>query len=343
MAKNKHSPTMSDVARLAGVSTMTVSRALKSGTSVSEPTRQQIRRAADQLGYVVDYTAAGLSSQKTGFIAVTIPSINNANFADTLRGLTDRLWGSRLQILLGYTDYDVGREEQIVQQFLSRKPEAIVVTGGSHTEKCRQYLSRSGVPVVEMWDLPNSPIDRVVGFSNADSAKIVVRHLYDEGYRRIAFIGGDTHRDTRGLDRRRGFVEAMRMLDLDASRLVAAGTPPITMREGALEMRSLLDTWPDTEAVMCVSDLSAFGAMTECLRSGMRVPEDIAIAGFGAYDLAEFCVPSITTVNVSAHHIGELVAVSILAQLENPDDETPPAATITVEPELLIRASTRRD
>lgn len=333
---------MSDVARLAGVSTMTVSRALKDGTSVSQTTREQIRRAADQLGYVINYTASGLSSQKTGFIAVTIPSINNANFADTLRGLTEQLWGSRLQILLGYTDYDIDREEKIVAQLLSRKPEAIVVTGGAHTEKCRQYLSRSGVPVVEMWDLPQSPVDRVVGFSNAESAKIIVRHLYDQGYQRIGFIGGATNRDTRGLDRRRGFIEAMSLLDLDPSRLIAAGVPPITMRDGAIAMRGMLDQWPDTEAVMCVSDLSAFGAMTECLRAGMRVPDDMAIAGFGAYDLAEYSVPAITTVDASAHLIGELIGETILAQLENPEGEAAPASSITIEPRLLIRDSTRK-
>jgi len=342
MTKQTKSPTMSDVARLAGVSTMTVSRALKSGTSVSESTSKQIRQAADQLGYIINYTAAGLSSRKTGYIAVIIPSINNANFADTLRGMSEHLWGSRLQILLGYTDYDMDREEKIVGQFLSRKPEAIVVTGGSHTAKCRQYLSRSGVPVVEMWDLPQSPINQVVGFSNADAAKIMVRHLFDEGYRKIGFIGGDTRRDTRGLDRRRGFVEAMRMLGLDSSRLVDAGNPPITMREGAIAMRSMLESWSDTEAVMCVSDLSAFGAMTECQRAGLSIPDDIAIAGFGAYDLAEYSIPPITTVDVSAYRIGELIAESIIAQLERSSEEAVEAPTISIEPRLLIRQSTKK-
>ena len=341
MANKANSPKMTDVARLAGVSTMTVSRALKPGTSVSDDTRELIRNAADQLGYVLNSTAAGLKSQRTGFVAVTIPSINNANFADTLRGLSDKLWGSRLQILLGYTDYDVDKEEKIIEQFLARQPEAIVVTGGAHTAKCRQLLAQSNVPVVEMWDLPQSAIDHVVGFSNADTSKIMVRHLYDQGYRKIGFIGGDTKRDTRGLDRRRGFIDAAKILGLESQRFIAEGIPPVTMREGAAAMRAMLTAWPDTEAVLCVSDLSAFGAMTECIRSGMKVPDDIAVAGFGDYDLAEYAVPAITTINVGAQKLGELVADTILKQLTGVDGQTGQKA-IEVEPKLIVRESTRR-
>lgn len=339
MADKPKPPKMSDVARLAGVSTMTVSRALRPGTSVSEETRGLIQCAADQLGYVVNSAAAGLSSGRTGFVAVLIPSINNANFADSLRGLTEKLRDSRLQILLGYTDYDMKREEQIIEQFLSREPEAIVVTGGSHTERCRRLLSRSQVPVVEMWDLPPSPIDRVVGFSNAETSKIMVRHLYDQGYRKIGYIGGDTHRDTRGLDRRHGFVEAAKTLGLQDTRLVAVGVPPITMREGAKAMRRLLREWPDTEAVMCVSDLSAFGVLSECRRAGLAVPDDIAVTGFGDYDLAEFTAPTLTTVNVNAEKIGALAAELILQQLDfikRPED----LRGIEVEPRLVVREST---
>lgn len=341
MASKSNPPKMTDVARLAGVSTMTVSRALKPGTSVSDDTRELIRITAEQLGYVFNRTAAGLKSQKTGFVAVTIPSINNANFADTLRGLSDKLWGSRLQILLGYTDYDVDKEEKIIEQFLARQPEAIVVTGGAHTTKCRQLLSQSRVPVVEMWDLPQAAIDHVVGFSNANTSKIMVRHLFDQGYRKIGFIGGDTKRDTRGLDRRRGFIDAMKILGLENERLIAEGVPPVTMREGAAAMRSMLKQWPDTEAVVCVSDLSAFGVMTECIRSGLRVPEDIAVAGFGNYDLAEFSVPAITTINVGPQKIGEQVADIILQELTNPSADNR-AQAVEVEPELIVRSSTSR-
>ncbi|MEM7061229.1 MAG: LacI family DNA-binding transcriptional regulator [Pseudomonadota bacterium] len=329
--------TMADVARLAGVSPMTVSRALKPGTSVSDATRDRIRAAADELGYVVDLNAAAFSSRRSGFVAMTIPSINNANFADTARGLTEGLQESGFELLLGYTDYDVAEEERLVEAFLRRRPEAIVVTGGAHTDRCRTLLQNAGVPVVETWDLPKSPIDRVVGFSNADAGARVARHLFDQGHRQIGFIGGDGARDTRGADRQRGFLHALEKLDLSSDRLVADLDPPITMREGAQALDRLLERWPDTTAVMCVSDLSAFGALNAALRRGLRVPEDIAIAGFGAYDVSEYALPGITTIDAQAHLIGSETARVILAALSEPDAKP---ETVNLKVGLLARRST---
>lgn len=339
MSESKKQPTMSDVARLAGVSTMTVSRALRQGTSASDATRKKILDAAEQLGYVPDGTAAGLSSGKTGFVAATIPSINNSNFADTVRGLTDGLAGANLQLLLGYTDYDPAEEERLVEQFLRRRPEAVVVTGGSHTDRCRRLLENVDVPVIETWDLPENPVDGVIGFSNAEAGRIMVQHFFEQGYRRIGFIGGDTSRDSRGLDRRRGFVSSLEKLGLQADRLIASGPPPITMREGAKAMLELLAKWPDTDAVMCVSDLSAFGAMTECQRKGLRIPDDIAVAGFGAYDLSEHAIPPITTIDVGAYRIGRQAAETIAARLDR-DEGVKATASMTIAPQLLARAST---
>ncbi|MCP4318589.1 MAG: LacI family DNA-binding transcriptional regulator [Hyphomicrobiales bacterium] len=332
---------MIDVARRAGVSSMTVSRALKPNTSVSDGTRERIQKAADELGYVLDSTAAGLSSSRTGFIAVTIPSINNANFADTLRGIVERLRDTNMQVLLGYTNYSTAEEERLIEQFLQRRPEAIVMTGGAHTERCRMLIENSGVPIVETWDLPEVPLGDVVGFSNAEAGRLMVRHFYDQGYRKIGFIGGDTSRDTRGLDRRRGFVQALEELGLETDRLIGSGPPPISMREGAASMKKMLSDWPDTDAVMCVSDLSAFGALTECQRAGMRVPDDIAIAGFGAYDIAEHAIPAITTVDAAALSIGENTAEILLRRLGDADEETPAPSTL-IAPKLLARGSTVR-
>jgi len=112
---------MADVARVAGVSPMTVSRAFKSDASVSDATRATIMAAAETLGYVFDATASNLRSQRTDFVAVTIPSINNANFADTVGGLSDGLQARGLQILPGCTNYDMGEEERLIGQLLRHR------------------------------------------------------------------------------------------------------------------------------------------------------------------------------------------------------------------------------
>lgn len=332
----RKAPTMTDVARLAGVSPMTVSRAFKADSSISGTTREAILKAADQLGYVFDSTASNLRSQRTDFVAVTIPSINNANFADTVRALSDGLKPRGLQILLGTTDYDMAEEERLIEQLLRRRPEAIVVTGGNHTPRARRLLENAGIPVIETWDLPETPIDHVVGFSNALAVRGMVDHFVNRGLTRIAFIGGDASRDTRGADRRSGFVAAMTAHGLDPSRLVAAGPPPISMREGADAMARLLHDLPDTEAVICVSDLSAFGALTECQRRGVPVPDRISIAGFGDYEIAGISVPSLTTINPHPRDIGSQV-VALIGDLLDGKRSDP--ARIVISPDLILRQS----
>ena len=231
-------PTMSDVARRAGVSTMTVSRALRNGASIARETRERIMLAVEELGYVLDQSAGSLSSKRTGFVAALVPSLNNSNFADTARGLTDALQGSGLQLLLGYTDYSVEKEEGLIESMLRRRPEAIVVTGGSHTPRGRKLLENCGIPVIETWDMPKSPVHHVVGFSNAEASATLVRHLHGRGYKRIAFIGGTTNRDTRGAARREGYEMAMRQLGLAENRVISFGTPPIDSEDSSTSTSS---------------------------------------------------------------------------------------------------------
>jgi LacI family gluconate utilization system Gnt-I transcriptional repressor len=338
----KRSPTMKDVALAADVSVMTVSRAFKQDASVGEKTRKRITETAEALGYVFDSTAANLRSQRSHFVAVTIPSLNNANFAETVQALTDGLAEAEFQVLLGHTNYDVNREEQLIAEFLRRRPEAIVVTGGRHTDKARKMLQAAGVPVVETWDKPVDAIDHVVGFSNAAAMDLMVDHLTAEGFDRIAFIGGDTDGDTRGADRRRGFVAAMQRRGLDATRLIGAGQPPISMREGADAMARLLDAKDDTQAVICVSDLSAFGALTECQRRGVMVPEQIAIAGFGAYDISDISVPTITTIDPKCAEIGAKTAQMVLDLLKPERKEVAPPRYSQILPILKVGQSTTR-
>lgn len=327
---------MIDVARAAGVSTMTASRAFKNNTSVSEATRAAILKAAEDLNYVFDSTASNLRSQRTDFVAATIPSLNNANFADTVSALSEELKTNGLQILLGYTNYDMQEEERLIEQLLRRRPGAIMVTGGRHTPRARRMLENAGIPVIETWDLPEAPIGHAVGFSNADAVRGLVDHFVAQGITRIAFIGGEADRDTRGTDRRAGFLAAMQQHGLDTTRLIDAGAPPISMREGASAMAQLLNTLPDTEAVICVSDLSAFGALTECQRRDVDVPGRLSIAGFGDYEVGEICVPSLTTINPFPREIGTRTAKLMLQLMQG--DRTA-SKQISIAPSLLIRDS----
>jgi len=306
---------MSDVARLAGVSKMTVSRVL-AGHSVALATRERVQKAIDDLGYVADAAAGALSSGRSEFVAVLVPSLASSTFSDTVRGLSAALEPHGLQLLIGDTDYHLDREENLVRSMLRHQPRCIALTGSRHTDATRTLLRRSGVPVVEMWDFPSDPIDAAVGFSNVNAAREMVRYLAERGHERIGFVGGASELDRRGLDRLKGFRMEMKARGLDAGRVVRLGDSPITMSHGGPAMAALLDAWPDTQAVMCVSDMSAFGAIMESHRRGLSVPDDIAVAGFGNFEVAACCAPSITTVSVDAYGIGTRTGAALLAALE---------------------------
>jgi LacI family gluconate utilization system Gnt-I transcriptional repressor len=306
---------MSDVAERAGVSKMTVSRVL-AGRSVSQATRERVQKVIDELGYVADAAAGALSSGRSEFVAVLVPSLASSNFSDTVRGLNAALTPHGLQLLLGDTDYRLEQEELLVRSMLRHQPRCVALTGGRHTEATRTLLKRAGIPVVEMWDLPADPIDAAVGFSNSTAARAMVRHLHAGGYRRIGFIGGASERDRRGLDRMRGYIAEMKALGLGEPRVIRLGDSPITMSHGAPAIGALLEAWPDTDAVMCVSDMSAFGAMMECHRRGLSVPRDIAIAGFGNFEVSWCSQPTITTVSVDAYGIGLRAGETLLAELK---------------------------
>ncbi|WP_197732858.1 LacI family DNA-binding transcriptional regulator [Paraburkholderia pallida] len=307
-------PRMSDVASLAGVSKMTVSRVL-AGQSASEATRERVQRAIDELGYVADAAAGALSSGRSSFAAVLVPSLSSSNFSDTVNGLTAVLEPHGLELLIGDTDYLPEREERIVRQMLRHQPRCIALTGSQHTAATRALLERSGVPVVEMWELPAAPVDMAVGFSNVSAAREMVRYLAEKGHRRIAFLGGASELDRRGIDRLKGYQLEVKALGLGEPRVVRLGDSPITMSHGGPAMAALLERWPDTQAVMCVSDMSAFGAIMECQRRGLAVPGDIAVAGFGNFEISACCHPTITTVSVDAYGIGRRAGEALLGAL----------------------------
>lgn len=336
---------MADVAARVGVSKMTVSRALsrlsQSDRTTSEALRQRILQTCEEMGYVVDQTARTFSSKRSGFIAVIIPSLNNSNFSDTVNGITTAVEGAGVQVLLACSDYRIENEERLVRTMLMRRPEGVILTGGNHTAATRAMLRAAGVPVIETWDLPKNPIGHTVGFSNAKASGALVKYLHDKGYRNIAFIGGTSNRDTRGADRRRGYADAIRALELPAGRVISFGQPPISMAQGGEALTLLMQQWPDVDAVMAVSDLSAFGVLAECQRRGWSVPERIAIAGFGDFEVALNCHPRLTTVAIDCAGIGRAAGELLLRAIDAArNGEQLPAETVMTPFHIAQREST---
>ena len=330
--------TMQTIADLAGVSAMTVSRALKTDALVSRETRERVLAVVRRTGYLPDATARVFATRRSGFVAVLMPALNHSNFADTLHGMSEVFDAAGLQMLLGDTRYMLSREESLIAELLQRRPEAIVLTGGVHTARSRRMLTNAAIPIVETWDLPAEPLGSVVGFSNREAGAAMARYLHTRGRRRIGYIGGATSRDARGAQRRTGFLSAMRELGLPRARTVGVGKPPSSMSQGAEGLELMLSQWPDTDAIVCVSDLLAFGVLSECQRRGIDVPGQIALAGFGDFEVARVCHPRLTTIAVDCRGIGRLAAEIALRALEaKKRGETPKPETMILETRIIER------
>jgi LacI family transcriptional regulator, gluconate utilization system Gnt-I transcriptional repressor len=307
---------MKDVAVAAGVSAMTVSRALQKDGRVAFETRRHVLSVIDRLGYVPDQIAASFSSRRSGFVAILVPSLNNPHFAETVSALAETLEADGTQVLLGQTNYDQEREERLVLDLLRRRPEAMVLTADAHSAKTRKILKDSGIPVVEIWDTPPVPLSHVVGFSNFDAARSIVLFLAGQGYKRIAYVGETHDAGMRGARRRDGYVAGLAAAGLGPPRVHLQSAPPVSMTQGRAAFHAIHRLWPEIDAVMCVSDPCAFGLMTEAIHSGLSIPRDLGVVGFGDFELGRCSLPALTTVGIDAFALGRETA----RLLQDPDN-----------------------
>lgn len=308
--------TLIDVAKVAGVSPITVSRALSRPEVVSEQTRQKVMAAVRQTGYVSNMLAGSLASNKSRLVAIFLPTIANSIFADTVQALMERLAQAGYQTLLGLTGYSAEQEEKLLEAILGRRPDGIVLTGTLHTESSRLRLAQSGIPVVEAWDLADDPLDMLVGFSHERVGEAIAQHLLGKGYRRFSVISLG---DPRGVRRCQSVIDELGRHGIDAVPLQVM-TPPATLKTGRDGLQQLLEQGPLPEVVVCSSDTIAQGVLAEAASRGLRVPEDLAVMGFGDLSAAAQVYPALSTVSVDGQLIGQKVAQALLERFNNADN-----------------------
>lgn len=343
MSRLIQKPTMRDVSRLARVSTMTVSRVFTDPDTVAAPTRERVLKAVEQLGYVPDLVAGALSSRRTNFVGLILPTLTNSNFGDTAHGLAEVLKADGTQLLIGYTLYQVMEEERLVRALLPRRPEAIVIAGSVHTATTRTLLDRAGIPVVEIWEQPDQPLDRAVGFSNFEVGRAAARHLMALGHRRIGAIGPGSDADLcdhRAEARLRGFASMLREAGLSDALVLRHGLPPASFEHGTHAIGALLAQAPDVEAVFAVSDLCAFGALMELKRRAIDVPGQVSLIGFGNFEVGRLCYPALSTIGVDARAIGCATGTMLRALLKRDADDSAVEHKVDVGFVLIERETT---
>ena len=298
--------TLHDVARAAGVSVITASRALSNPSRVSEATALRVQKVAAEIGYVPNLLAGGLRSSRSRTVAALVPEVSVSQFLPTLATLTEDLAVSGYQLILGQTGYDRAREAALLNTMIGRRVDGIVVTGLLMPDaEVRRRLTASRIPVVEMWDLSANPFDMAIGFSHLKVGAAVAGFFLRKGWKTVGIATGS---DERAAQRREGFVSAW------GSEVPTAVVPaPSSVALGRQALAELLKHTPNLQAVFCSADALAEGVLTEARARALRVPEDVAVCGFGGAAFCPHLLPSLTTVQIDGVGIGRQ-AISMLMQ-----------------------------
>jgi LacI family gluconate utilization system Gnt-I transcriptional repressor len=293
---------LADVAALAGVSAITVSRALRTPDKLKPATRERVAAAMRELGYVPNLVAGALASARSRAVAALLPTIGNSIFAGTIEGLSAELEPHGYAIILAQSGYDEAREERMLTELLARRPEALAIVGSPATEISAALLRRAAIPVVELWDLPEHPIDAAVGFDNRAAGAAVAVHFAATGRRRLGFIGGP---DRRAGLRWEGFAAAAATAGLAPPRRIIFAEPATTADAAAA---CADEVGRDVDAVFTSTDVYAFGFLTGLRRLGVAVPADVAVVGLGDLEIARHAVPALSTVRINGRAIGRHAA-----------------------------------
>lgn len=307
---------MGDVARLAGVSAMTVSRALRRDAAVSARTRARVLEVIEEIGYVPDKAAGSLSSGRSGLVAVIFPTLVLPMFAYVAQGLSETISQSGLELQLASSDYSAEREEEILRSMLRRRPEAVAIAGVGHTAKAARLLEGAGIPIVEFLDGSDPVIDSLIGLDLAAVSRATIDYLVGRGRRRLAVAAPRDDAGRRATHRIESLAVIARAQGLPEPVVFRHGSSVQPAEQGARSATAMIAGGQTFDAMILMNDYAAIGAIRELETAGLHVPSDIAVFGFGNCEVARYVRPSITTVGFNPAAAGVEIGKIILAGLE---------------------------
>lgn len=303
---------MAAVGRMAGVSQVTVSRALSHPDKVSPETLRRIREAIEATGFVPNALAGALASKRSNLITALIPSLTNIVYSSFIAAFSEQMRSHGYQILLSETGFDAKDEEALIAAHLSRRPDAILLTGIHHSAQARRLLLGADIPVVEVWDVTDSPIDICVGFNHVEAGRAVAVFLHGLGHQHAATI---TASDERAIRRQSAFAE--KFSELTGNSVPDSNTNgPASIGAGRKALTNLLENKNFREgAIFCSSDLLAHGVLIEARARGLSVPGDLSVMGLGDQNFACDLEPALTTVMIDRVQLGHKAAEALLSRI----------------------------
>jgi LacI family transcriptional regulator len=325
---------LEDVARLAKVSTATVSRALTLPHKVKARTLERVLQAASTLGYVAHGAARALASRRTHTIGAVVPTLDNAIFANTIQALQRTLDAAGYVLLLASHEFDADIEARVTRTLIERGVDALVLLGTTHHPDIYRMLESHNLPYVLTWAFDESGNHPCVGFDNRAAGLCIANHLLDLGHRRFTMVSGITAHNERAQERLAGVREALaaRGIALSPDQVVEK---PYTHAGGREGLRAVLKSGDSPTAIICGNDVLAIGAIAECHAQGLKVPDDVSITGFDDMEMASLMTPALTTVRFPTAEMGVYAANHLLARLDDKAVEL----RNKLPTELIVRSS----
>lgn len=307
----KKRPTLQDIADRVGATKMTVSRCLRDPETVSEGLREQIFSVAEQVGYIPNRAPDLLSRATSHSIGVLVPSLTNQVFADVIVGIEALTEPAGYHLMLSHYGYSPELEERSLASLLSYNVDGVILSDRYHTARSLRMLETAGIPIVEIMDTHRPPLQQAVGYDNVSAAFDMVSEMIRRGRRQVIYLA--VRLDERTRQREKGYRDAMQ----------ANGLPPVTLYSsqrssysvGAALMQEIQCDYPHADGIFCTNDDVAVGAYFECLRQGISVPGQMAIAGFHGHDVGQAMTPRLASVITPRQAIGEEAAKALLSRI----------------------------
>jgi len=325
--------TLKEVAARANVSVITASRALRGVGHVAPELVARVKHAAAELNYIPDPAARALASSYSAAVTVLVPTLNNPATGDLLEAIHTVLLGEGFQVLIGDTHYSREQEERLLRHYLAYRPRGLIVTGFDRNEEARGLIAGSGVPCVHVLELAKRRGIYCVGFDQFEAGRTMANYLLAKGRRRIAFVASI---DPRALLRAEGYRRAMQDAGVYDPALELLSATPASIQLGAELFGELRARHPDIDAIFFSNDDLAHGALYRALKMGIKVPQQISIAGFNNLQEGAFTVPPLTTIHTSRSEIGMRAALMLLALMRG---ESVDEAVVDVGYQLIVRES----
>lgn len=307
--------TLLDVAERAGVSRMTVSKVMRGTGSISEETRNRIKQAADDLGYLPNSLAGALSSRISVMVAVIIPSVSDIVFSEVLSGINAVLRPKGIHTFIGESFFDPRIEADLVRAMLSLRPAGLLMNGGTaRNPETERLLANRTCPAIQLWDCDAPDLDFSAGPSHEEAGRLVANHFLERGLRRIGYIGSELGRD---ICARRRFLALRETLAAGGAHLepVFPDDMPRQAATGRALTEALLGARPETQAIHYLNDAMALGGLSHLHEIGIRVPEQVSVVGFNGTSIPNAVRTRLTTVDVPKVAIGEVAARALLDTL----------------------------